>query len=265
MNAPFALPPLSLTADVTRLPAFTPLPGLGVLPVNSHVITGEEPMLIDTGLRVLADATLASLAQVVDPAELRWIWLTHCDADHLGALPALLELAPRARIVTNYLGMGKLGLVHDISPERFYLVNPGQELDIGDRKLVAFSPPSFDAPETMGLFDPRSRVLFSSDCFGALLQAPMDDVAGVDPRALADGSITWTSIDAPWLGSSSENALAAAIDPLRAFGAEIVASAHLPVARGMFEVLAGHLLAARTASRFVGPDQRVLEAMFAAA
>lgn len=242
-----------------------PIPGLGVLPVSCHVIAAAQPVLVDTGLPALADDTIAALSSILDPADLRWIWLTHCDADHLGALPALLELAPHARIVTSFLGMGKLGMRFAVPPERMHLINPGQALDVGDRRLVAFSPPSYDAPETMGLFDPRSRVLFSSDCFGALLPEMVDDAAAVDPGALAVGLVTWATIDAPWLCGLPERSLATAIEPLRAFGADLVAGAHLPPARGMFETLAGHLLSARAAPRFVGPDQRALEAMLSAA
>ncbi len=74
----------------------------------------------------------------------------------------MLELAPNARIVTTYLGMGKLG-IQGFPVERVYLLNPGQSLDVGDRTLQALTPPSYDAPETTALFDNKTRTLFSAD------------------------------------------------------------------------------------------------------
>lgn len=262
---PLAHSPIALSRDVVSLPGSLPVPGLGVLAVNSFVLMAQEPVLVDTGLPALVDATISALGSILDPVDLRWIWLTHCDADHLGALERILELAPNARVVTSFLGMGKLGMRWAIPPERVYLVNAGQSLHVGDRKLLAFSPPSYDAPETMGMFDPRSRVMFSSDCFGALLPEMVDDAGAVDAAALEQGLVTWATIDAPWLAEVPRLSLERALAPLFLFGAEVVASSHLPAARGMLDVLARHLLSAQRAPRFVGPDQRALEAMLSAA
>ena len=40
------------------------------------------------------------------PATCAGFWLSHTDADHIGNLVAVLERAPRAQVVTNFLGMG---------------------------------------------------------------------------------------------------------------------------------------------------------------
>lgn len=184
------------------------VPGLGVLACNAFVIHAREPVLVDTGVAAGRDSFLAALRQTLDPAELRWIWITHMDQDYIGNLADVLALAPRARVVTNFLGMAKMGLL-GLPAERAYLVNPGQALDAGDRRLLALRPPVFDAPETMALFDARTRVLYSADAFGAVLERPI--AAAEDAASLA--------------------------------------------------TLVEHLLAARTASPFVGPDQATLEAV----
>jgi flavorubredoxin len=48
------------------------------------------------------------LSGTIDPADVRWIWLTHPDRDHTGGLYDLLEAAPQARVVTTFLGVGIL-------------------------------------------------------------------------------------------------------------------------------------------------------------
>lgn len=270
MNGPICHGALTVAPDVTCIESAIPVPGLGALPVNAYLIEAREPVLVDTGLPALAEATVAALASRIDPADLRWIWLTHCDADHVGALEQLLALAPSARIVTNYLGMGKLTMRWPLSPERLYLINPGQSLDVGDRKLRAVRLPSYDAPETMGAFDPASRALFSSDCFGALLEADagaslIDDAAALDEARLAAGLVTWSMVDSPWLAHVDPRPFHASLSELQRLDPSLVLGAHLPPARNLLGWLSLQLDAARSADPFVGPDQAALEAMLAAA
>jgi flavorubredoxin len=50
------------------------------------------------------------------------------DADHLGNLEDVLALAPHAKVVTNFLGMGKMMLRHfDVS--RVHLLEPGTTIE----------------------------------------------------------------------------------------------------------------------------------------
>ena len=270
MIAPTSHGSVAVTPEISVLASTIPVPGLGALPVNAFVIRASEPVLIDSGVPALADATIEAIAECVDPADLRWIWVTHCDADHIGALSRILQLAPHARVVTCYLGMGKLGLAGLVPPERVFLINPGQTLTVGDRTLQALSMPSFDAPETMGVFDTTSRTLFSSDCFGAVLSettalASYGDAAAIRSDELASGLGTWTSVDAPWLSRTEPGYLTSALATLQSLAPEHVLGAHLAPVHGQFDSLAGMLLAARDLPPFVGPDQAALEAMLGAA
>lgn len=264
MQAPVMLEPRSTAPDTHSLTAYAPLPGLGILPVNSFVIRAARPVLVDTGLAALRDDYLNALRATIDPADIRWIWITHTDADHVGNLAAVLAEAPHARLVTTYLGMGKMNLL-GLPLDRVYLLNPGQTLDAGDRKLVAFAPPTFDAPETTGLYDSLTGTVFTADSFGALMTAPAMDAEDIPRDELADGLSLWSTIDAPWLHSTDAALLEKRIDTVRRLDAKVLLSSHLPPARGISERLYAELARARTAAPFVGPDQNALEAMFAAA
>ncbi|AZQ68404.1 MBL fold metallo-hydrolase [Silicimonas algicola] len=70
----------------TALPSWLPVPGLGALPINAFLLKGREPVLVDTGLGALSDAMIEHLGAEIDPEDLRWIWLSHTDADHIGNL-----------------------------------------------------------------------------------------------------------------------------------------------------------------------------------
>ncbi|HMN44097.1 MAG TPA: MBL fold metallo-hydrolase [Povalibacter sp.] len=251
--------PLHISGAVSVLPSYVQIPGLGLLPANAYVVKSTAPVLIDTGLPADTDEFMNALRSVIDPRDLRWIWLTHIDQDHVGSLRRLLDEAPRAKVVTNFLGLGKLGLVGPPPLERVHLLNPGQSIDAGDRTLFAVAPPTYDAPETMGVYDGKSHMFFSSDCFGAILNQPAEDAAAIAPDALREGQTLWTTIDSPWLRHTSDTWLAGALDDLRRMQPRAVLSSHLPPAFGMTETFADALVAARNAAPFIGPDQPAFE------
>lgn len=253
-----AFEPIPQPGEVFVLPAYCPIAGLGVLPMHSMLIRGAEPILIDTGPPATSGSLIAQLSTLIDLEDLRWVWITHADPDHTGALSAVLERAPAARVVTTFLGLGKLGLAGLVPPERAWLLNPGQRLELRDRELVALRPPIYDAPETLAAFDSRSRVLFAADAFGAVLDIPTDDARDVAPAVLRSGMLTWAAVDAPWLEHLTRPALAAALDEVCRLEPSAILSAHLPPAPGLARALAEILLGASGAPPFVGPDQAAL-------
>jgi glyoxylase-like metal-dependent hydrolase (beta-lactamase superfamily II) len=252
---------LHISGAVSALTSYVPIPGLGFLPVNAYVVKSTAPVLIDTGLHADVDEFLEALCAVIDPPDLRWIWLTHTDQDHIGSLRRLLEEAPRAKVITSFLGLGKLGLVAPIPPERLHLLNPGQSIDAGDRTLIAVPPPAYDAPETMGVYDEKSRTFFSSDCFGAVLEEPADDAGAIVPDSLRERQVLWATIDAPWLRNTDENWLSGALNEVLRMAPTAIMSSHLPPAFNMTEPFVNALMTARSAAPFVGPDQPAFEAM----
>ena len=74
-----------ITSDVTVLSDSIEIPGIGFLPVNTFVLHATQPVVIDTGLASPTSDFVSDLGGVIDPADVRWIWLTHPDRDHTGA------------------------------------------------------------------------------------------------------------------------------------------------------------------------------------
>ena len=223
-----------------EISSYLPVPGHGILPVNAFVLRGPEPVLVDTGLAALEAPFLDQLEQVVDPADIRWIWLSHMDADHLGNLAAVLERAPRARVVTNFLGAGKMTLMQRPT-ERLHVLQPGERLALPDREIVPLRPPYYDAPETTGFFDTATRALFTADSFGALMQAPAEEAAAIPPGELRHGMVTWSAIDAPWLDQMDAGCFGRSLAAIERLDPNVILSGHLPTARGLTRRLTGHL------------------------
>src|SRR6516165_12644182 len=122
--------------DVSVLSDHLEVPGLGFLAVNGFVIHAAQPVVVDTGLGLPDRDFAATLAAVLDPADVRWIWLTHPDRDHTGGLFALLDAAPQARVITTFLGAGITSTEHPLPMNHIHLLNPGQFLHAGDRRLT---------------------------------------------------------------------------------------------------------------------------------
>jgi glyoxylase-like metal-dependent hydrolase (beta-lactamase superfamily II) len=261
MDRPTLFTPFQATPDITVLPSYFPIPGLGLLPVNSFVLRAVEPVLVDTGLASLGDGFMKNLSSVINPGDLRWLWLTHTDADHIGNLYQLLELNPELRLITTFLGLGKLSLLQPLPPERVFLLNPGQSINVGDRDLIAIKPPTYDAPETTGFYDPKSGGFFSADCFGSPVSEPVENAAEIGPNKLSHGLRTWAGVDSPWLHLVDEILFEDNLRCIRELSTKVILSSHLPPAYDMQEDLLLYLGAVPGAKPFTGPDQQAFTDM----
>ena len=211
---------------------------------------------------MLSDGFVETLESVIDPAELRWVWLSHMDADHLGSFERIMALAPNAKIVTNFLGMGKM-MLRGFDVSRVHLLEPGAMIDAGDRKLVPLKPAYYDAPETTGFIDTRTRVLFSADAFGALMEEPAEEAAAIPAEALRNGMTTWSAIDAPWLGAVDRQVFGRVLADIDRLDPSAIISGHLPVARGMTRRLLAILGQAAGGGRIDAPDHDTIEQLLA--
>ena len=261
MDQPMMFEPYRAAPEIDVLPSYFPIPGLGILPINAFVLRAAEPVLVDTGQPLLSDEFMTQLSSIIDPEDLRWLWLTHADQDHIGSLFRILDEAPKLRVITTFLAAGKISLFRPLPLDRVYFLNPGQSLDVGDRTLSAVRPPTYDSPETTGFYDPKSGAFFSADSFGALMSEPSEDAGEIESEALRRGMVTWTTVDSPWLHIVDAVRFTKTLDLVQDMSPQIILGAHLPVARGMTDTLLRHLAAAPAADPFIGPDQPALEAM----
>src|SRR5690606_17183022 len=131
MDKPLPQPaPCHATDAWTVLPPWPPTPGLGTIAIHTYALGRREPMLDDPGPAVLGDHFMQGLRSVVDPADLRWIWLSHTDPDHIGNLARVLAEAPDAKVLTTFLGAAKMEMLGcDMS--RVQLLEPGKVFDAG--------------------------------------------------------------------------------------------------------------------------------------
>jgi flavorubredoxin len=249
--------------DIEVLPANFPIPGAGILPINSFVIKAKEPVLVDTGMRIDSEKFMKALESIIDPHDLKWVWLTHDDADHIGNIQKILEVAPSARLVANSLAVLRMSTAWQVPMHRVYWLNSGDSISVGDRKLTAVRPPLFDNPTTIGIYDNKSEAFFSADCFGAIIPSPAQNADDITEKDLAKGMISWASADSPWVHMVEPSRFIEALDMIRQIAPKMIFSAHLPPAQGKTEQLLELLARVPTSTHFIAPNQTALEQMLA--
>ncbi|MFQ5416382.1 MAG: MBL fold metallo-hydrolase [Myxococcota bacterium] len=230
------------------------LPGVGHLTINAFVLDGPEPLLIDTQIASAREPFLEVLRGVIDPADLRWVAITHTDADHIGNLAAVLDRAPRARLLTNYTGFIKLSTHCPVHPSRLQLVRPGERVRTGERTLTAFRPPLYDAPETMAFFDHTSAVLFAADCFGAIEPEADGEQSPLSADAWRAAMALWVAIDTPWAHSVDRDRFAEAVGAITRLQPVSIRAGHLPLGVHDVPTLTRGLLASLDGPEFRGPS-----------
>jgi flavorubredoxin len=255
--------PHQVMSDVTVLPAYFPIPGAGFLSVNAFVIQAEEPVLVDTGMGTEGEEFMKALESIIDPHDLKWVWLTHDDADHTGNLRRVLEAAPNARLAANSLAVLRMSTAWPVPMQRVHWLNPGDSIKAGDRELTAVRPPLFDNPTTIGIYDTKSEAFFAADCFGAILPSPAQNVDRVPAGDLAQGMINWASGDNPWVHLVDPGVFGQTLNKIRQLAPKMILSAHLPPAQGKTEQLLELLARVPSSTPFVAPDQKALEQLLA--
>jgi flavorubredoxin len=210
--------------------------GEGVAPMavhlNSMVITGEEPVIVDTGVALTRDEWMRRVFGLVDPEAVRWVFLSHDDHDHVGNLLQVLDLCPNATLVTNWFSVERLAGDYALPLDRMTWINDGESFKAGRRVLAAVVPPTFDSPTTRGLYDVTTGVYWASDSFAVAVPYAVDDVDDLDPELLRESFLTTQSMVSPWVQWVDQAKYDAHIDRIAALGALTVAGAHAVTLRG---------------------------------
>ena len=241
-------------------------PGL-LLPVNSVVIRGAEPVIVDTGAPMHHDAWIEKVFSLVDPSDVRWIFLSHDDGDHTGALLDTLEMCPNATLVTNFFSVERLALEKPALPfDRMRWVYPGEHFDAGDRTFHMFLPPIFDGPTTRGLYDSKTAFMWAVDSFVCMVPEPdaLFDVNDLDRDFVDEQMPAMQSLVSPWHQFLDRSAYARHVDDVEALGVLTVATAHGPVLTGDAIGRAFDSARALAGSPIIpGPGQEVLDELVA--
>jgi flavorubredoxin len=131
---------------------------------NQYLLVDEQPLLFHTGPKRMFGMVREQIQRVMPLSDLRFIALSHYEADECGALPEFLAAAPQARPVCSKVGA--IVSVSDMSDVEPLGLDDGERLDLGRHQLVWQSTPHLPHGWDCGyLFDTTAGTLFCGDLF----------------------------------------------------------------------------------------------------
>jgi flavorubredoxin len=234
--------------------------------INSAVILGREPMIIDTGTPANREQWLQDAFALVEPEDVRWIFLSHDDVDHSGNLDEVMTACPNATLVCTWATVERHTNAFDFPLPRCRWIADGESLDIGDRTLQALRPPVYDSPTTRGLFDPTTGVYWAVDTFATPLLDPGMAVGDLDHEFWYEGlSLFALGAVSPWLSMVDPDKYGRFVDRVQGLDITTIASCHSPVIEGPFiERAFDRIRQLPALDPPMLPDQSVLDQIIAA-
>jgi flavorubredoxin len=261
------VPPTPIATDTWVIHQVQPALGQPLFVyLNSLVILGKEPMIVDTGTPANRKQWMEDVFSIVEPTDVRWIFLSHDDVDHTGNLDEAMTACPNAKLVCNWAMVERHTNCFDFPLDRCQWVMDGESLDIGDRTLRALRPPVFDSPTTRGLFDPTTGVYWAVDTFATPLPDPTMPIADLDPDFWDQGlELFALGAVSPWLTMLDTDKYGRYVDRVQDLDITTIASCHSPVIEGPFiERAFNRIRRLPTIDPPDMPDQSVLDEIVAA-
>lgn len=145
----------------------TPIPPqerAGGFSFNQYLIVDDAPMLFHTGHHRLFGLTRAAIETVIRADRLRYIGLSHLEADECGALNDFLGIAPHAVPLCSRIG-ARIS-INDMAARAAHALGDGEAIAIGSREIEWIDAPHLPHNWECGyVFDRRTRTLFCGDLF----------------------------------------------------------------------------------------------------
>ena len=240
--------------------------------INSAVIDGDEPMLIDTGSLRNLRTWLKDTFDLVDPKRIKWVFISHEDADHVGNLDQVMEACPRAALVCSSAITERHTNAFDSPLGRCRWMDDGLSFDAGDRQMTVVRPPLYDSPTTRGLFDRKTGVYWAVDSFatpvpgGEGAEQLAGDVSELDDEFWTHGMTMFAfNALAPWLRLVDAERFSTEVGRLSELQISTIISAHSPAITGSnVQDVLQKTRSLPAADSPPAPDQAVLDLILAA-
>jgi len=149
---------------IFRINTPIPIPGAGAFSFNQYLIVDDAPMLFHTGPRKLFPLVRDAIAAVMPVEELRYVGLSHFEADECGALNEFLAVAPQAVPVCSRIAA--MVSVEDFADRAPKALADGEDLPLGRHVVRWFDTPHVPHAWECGLMlDTTTRTFFCGDLF----------------------------------------------------------------------------------------------------
>jgi len=131
---------------------------------NQYLVVDEQPLLFHTGPRKMFPLVREAIEAVLRPERLRYIGLSHFEADECGALNEFLAIAPGAEPLCGQIAA--MVSVNDVADRPARALGDGETLDLGKHTLRWFDTPHVPHAWECGLMmETVTRTFFCGDLF----------------------------------------------------------------------------------------------------
>ncbi len=154
---------IQLIADgIYRINTPVPLPDGQAFSFNQYLLVDDAPLLFHTGPRQLFPLVRDAVAAVLPVERLRYVGLSHFEADECGSLNQWLALAPQAQPLCGQVAaMVSVGDVADRAPRA---MADGERLSLGRHEIQWFDTPHVPHGWECGLLmDTSTQTFFCGD------------------------------------------------------------------------------------------------------
>ncbi len=133
---------------------------------NSYLIRAEKIALIDTVNPGFENSWIDNIKSIVAPGEIDFVIMNHAEPDHAGAIPHIMKLNTKAKLITSGKGKSMAVNFYGVPAERIIDVQDNAEISLGSKTLKFISAPMLHWPETMFTYIKEAEMLFPCDFFG---------------------------------------------------------------------------------------------------
>lgn len=132
------------------------------LTFHQYLLLGDEPLLVHTGNRIQAEALLPQLKEALNDKELKYIFISHFEADECGGLSIILEQFPEAKTICSEVTARQLN-GFGIKAENI-VKKAGETLSTRSYELDFISYPSeMHLWDGLLIMENKRKIFFSSD------------------------------------------------------------------------------------------------------
>jgi len=138
--------------------------GPGQFSFNQYLIVDEAPLLFHTGQRQLFPLVQEAVSAVLPLHKLRYVALSHFEADECGALNAFLAASPQAEPVCGRIAA--MTSINDFADRPARALRDSEELTLGSHTVRWFDTPHMPHGWECGLMmESSTRTFFCGDLF----------------------------------------------------------------------------------------------------
>lgn len=149
---------------IYRINTPIPIPGGIAFSFNQYLIVDEEPMVFHTGPRRLFPLVQEAIGSVIPVERLRYVALSHFEADECGALNLFLGVAPQAVPVCGQIAA--MVSVEDFAERPPRALADAETLTLGRHTVQWFDTPHMPHAWECGLMmESRTKTFFCGDLF----------------------------------------------------------------------------------------------------